>query len=653
MPDSSEFPHLRTKFTYRPDIDGLRALAVIPVLLFHAGFGFSGGFVGVDIFFVISGYLITSLIAREMIDGRFTYKDFWERRIRRIFPPAVFVTILTVLFGYWALMPEPYDQLGKAAVAQVTMVANFFFWQQDGYFAGPSDLEPLLHMWSLAVEEQFYLILPFLLLTLIRRGQKLTYQVLILIFFASLIWSCYGVLFHKKATFFLLPARMWELLLGSLLALLPLRPLKSSSARLICALVGLGMTIPCFFLYDLTTVFPGITALPPCLGTALLIHAHQSGPTVISRVLSCSPVVFSGKISFSLYLWHWPLLVYGRHLSIHEMSATTAAILLVASFLLSILSWWLIETPFRRKKLFGERKRIFRFFIWSTGALAVLFFAVYLLKGFPGRFSGETARFAETSMEEPAVRIIRKTFKDFYLINEDSDEEPQPFLVWGDSHARAIVPLFQELCRKQKTNGYHACRPSTPPLLGVNSLPDDDSIHPHNQLVLKAIKEKKIRKVFLFGRWLHYYNLGKDSQNSPLTDHDSSDRTPAVVFKSAVEKTVFTLREMGVEVIIMKQVPDQARSIPSALWMAHRYGHPLDETGITIKDHLADQAAVNRVFDSVKGEGVIVIDPLEILSLPNKRTMVDRNSEVLYLDDNHLSKAGARALAPLFRDFIR
>ncbi|MDB4499033.1 acyltransferase, partial [Akkermansiaceae bacterium] len=228
---NQDFSHLKNSFSYRPDIDGLRALAVIPVILFHAGLGFPGGYVGVDIFFVISGYLITSIIAREMIQGTFTFKGFWERRIRRIFPPAFFVTLITVIAGAWILLPLVFRGLAKAGLAQIGMVANFYFWKQDGYFAGPSDLEPLLHMWSLAVEEQFYFFFPLLLVGLMARGESRTRLVLGIIFTLSLLWSFYGVFHFKMATFFLLPARAWELLLGSVLALLPLAKLGSISLR--------------------------------------------------------------------------------------------------------------------------------------------------------------------------------------------------------------------------------------------------------------------------------------------------------------------------------------------------------------------------------------------------------------------------------------
>ncbi|MBL47595.1 MAG: acyltransferase, partial [Roseibacillus sp.] len=396
-----EFRHLRGSFSYRPDIDGLRAIAVLPVLFFHMGLGCSGGYVGVDIFFVISGYLITSLIIREMLNDEFTLRAFWERRIRRIFPVAALVTIIVITAGVWILLPDTFRSLGKAGIAQVMMVANFYFWQQDGYFAGPSDLEPLLHMWSLAVEEQFYFLFPMLLLFLMKRGQKTTVWVIILISILSLLLSFHGVIYDKGTTFYLLPARAWELALGALVALLPLRSIGAAWRRQLVALAGLALILWSVFAYDVATPFPGLAAIPPCLGTALLIWVGQSGTTWVGGLLAQRPIVYIGKISFSLYLWHWPLIVYARHLSIYEISLNVRVTLLVASLLLAVLSYQFVETPFRRKRIVAKRRQVFKLFGCMSGAMVVAFAAIYFLDGIPQRFRGDTVRFAEISMEIP------------------------------------------------------------------------------------------------------------------------------------------------------------------------------------------------------------------------------------------------------------
>ncbi len=649
---NKEFSHLHNSFKYRPDIDGLRALAVIPVILFHANLGFPGGYVGVDIFFVISGYLITSLIAREMIKGDFSYKDFWERRIRRIFPPAAFVTILTVIAGVGILFPEAYADLGKAALAQISMTANFYFWQQDGYFANASELEPLLHMWSLSVEEQFYFVLPFLLTALIKRGERRTRQILTLLFFASLIWSFYGIHYYKAATFYLLPARAWELLLGSLLALLPLPAIKSGTTRQILALLGLGLILWSFLSYSLITPFPGFGAIPPCIGTGLLIYAHQSGTSLVASLLQLKPVVFIGKISFSLYLWHWPLLVYGRHLSIHEMSLSVRVTLVVCSFFLALFSWKFIETPFRKKRIGAKRSKLFHLFWWTSGLSALICTLIYKLDGIPLRFQGESARFAAASEPDSAVPDIDKNFHEFPLINEKSKAPIRPVLLWGDSHARGMAALFQELYQEAGINGYCAPLGGTPPLLGVNRLPDEDHIASHNDRVLEAIDRYQIKQVILIARWAYYYSVGKISRDATLSDRATTGRPPEIVYQEALTRTIKELLQRGIEVTIMKQVPLQFRSPPATLWMAQRFGYNPDEIGITIQEHLDHQKEVNKLLDSIAQPGVTVLDPLEFLVLKNQRTKIQQDQNILYFDRNHLSQPGTKLLKPLFEPLI-
>ena len=302
--------HSRLKnFTYRADVDGLRALAVIPVVLFHAALGFPGGFVGVDIFFVISGYLITTIIAKEMVQGEFQMKNFWERRIRRILPAAAVMSLFVLIAGACILLPFQFQDLGKSSIAQTLMVSNFYFWQQDGYFAAPSDFEPLLHTWSLAVEEQFYFIFPVLMVFLFKKGRHHLIRWTSILFALSFIWSIYGVTHYPSATFYLLPARGWELLIGALIALVPMRIPKAYGLPQILSWTGFALIFYAYTRYSLSTTFPGLSAAPPVLGTALLIIANRDSLTLPGKILALPPIVFIGKISYSLYLWHWPLLV--------------------------------------------------------------------------------------------------------------------------------------------------------------------------------------------------------------------------------------------------------------------------------------------------------------------------------------------------------
>jgi len=361
-------------FRYRPEIDGLRAVAVLAVLFCHAGFGFSGGYVGVDVFFVISGYLITALLLRDLENSRFSMIDFWERRVRRIFPALSVVVLATILAGGVFLFSIDYQRLGQSLVTLTAIASNFYFWFNGGYFNGRDQEKAFLHTWSLSVEEQFYLFFPiglFLLYRFLphRRREMNLFLVLSLVTLAGLILAALiirgGML---VAAYFLLPTRAWEMLLGSLLAALPAGYFPTH--RLIregASWLGLGMIAAAAIFYTSETKFPGFAALPPCLGTALLIWGNAStatSGTVCGKILATRPFVAVGLISYSLYLWHWPLYAYARYLSWDGLGVKI--ILFGLSFVLAALSWKYVESPVRTKRIFGSRRSLFSFFALTS-----------------------------------------------------------------------------------------------------------------------------------------------------------------------------------------------------------------------------------------------------------------------------------------------
>ena len=301
---------------YRPDIDGLRALAVMPVILFHAGFGCPGGFVGVDVFFVISGYLITQIIDRDLSAHRFSVLLFYQRRIKRIFP-ALFGMLTTVLaVGYIVLPPRELQSLGETLIAASGFASNILFFRWAGYFAPSSESTPLLHTWTLSLEEQFYLCWPLLLL-LLNRAPTVRWKIptTALLLVATLLLSSIWVHRFPNGAFYLLPSRAWELALGAMLSFPSVanlaKRLPRPSASLI-SLAGIGMLGLAVARYGSATPFPGITALLPCLGAALIIAAGEGGRSFGGSLLSLPPLVWIGKISYSLYLWHWPTFAFGR-----------------------------------------------------------------------------------------------------------------------------------------------------------------------------------------------------------------------------------------------------------------------------------------------------------------------------------------------------
>jgi peptidoglycan/LPS O-acetylase OafA/YrhL len=278
----------------------MRAIAVLAVLFFHAGLGVPGGFVGVDVFFVISGFLITMIVTREVKEETFTYLGFWERRARRLLPAMTVVVVATCLIGYVVLLPHDFKELGQSVIAQAIAAANFCFWRESGYFAGPSEIKPLLHTWSLAVEEQFYLVMPGMLVLLHRRMPKYTLHTLVTAMIASVGWCVYSTPVFPDAAFYLLPARSWELLLGGIVALTVDAILLRRAMAETLSFVGLCTVAASLFVFREGTPFPGSYAIFPCLGTAAMIIGNSGHVTLVSRLLAWRPLVFVGLISYSL-----------------------------------------------------------------------------------------------------------------------------------------------------------------------------------------------------------------------------------------------------------------------------------------------------------------------------------------------------------------
>ena len=298
---------------YRAYIDGLRAIAVLAVLFFHADIGCGGGYVGVDVFFVISGYLITGLILKDLDGGQFQLVKFWERRVRRILPAVAVVLLACLATGWFLLFSLDFKELGESVLAQALLVSNIYFWRESGYFAQAAEMKPLLHTWSLAVEEQFYLLFPFLLIAFKRFSRKSLVPGILLLCCISFSLSVYCSYRHASVNFYFLPTRAWELLLGSFLAAIPAQRTSTRWLTESLSSGGLLAILCAVFFYGPDTRFPGISALLPCVGAALIIWANDHTLTCVGKLLAIRPVVFIGLISYSLYLWHWPMLVFASY----------------------------------------------------------------------------------------------------------------------------------------------------------------------------------------------------------------------------------------------------------------------------------------------------------------------------------------------------
>ena len=443
-------------FKYRSDIDGLRAVAVLLVLLFHTEFGFSGGYIGVDVFFVISGFLITSLIIKNQQKEQFDLAMFWGRRIKRIVPAAFVVVVVTLLAGAWILLPEDYEQLAESTIYQQLMLANNFFYQNLNYFDGPSETKALLHTWSLAVEEQFYLVFPLLLILLRRYSDRMAASILAAFAILSFAYSHWATNNAPSAAFFLLPSRMWELLVGALLVYAPQPKSKSQHWQEIASLVGIAGILAAGLLFDATTPFPGTAALVPCFATALIIYSSSHTQTKIGKLLSYKGIVFIGLISYSLYLWHWPILALLRYNTNQPLTTASQCVALGLSFLCGWLSWKYVETPFRQG--FQNIKLRRTLTITAACATVLIIASVWIdhSKGLTWRLPAEVYQLIQDNEVPKRFRSNTEQVKtgDLPLLGSiDNSQQPIDFLVWGDSHAMAIGTLMEDLATEHQLHG--------------------------------------------------------------------------------------------------------------------------------------------------------------------------------------------------------
>jgi len=361
---------------YRKEIDGLRSIAVIPVILFHGGFSWlSGGYIGVDVFFVISGFLISSIILKEQEQGTFTIAGFYERRARRILPALFLVLLVTLPFALYWLLPFELVDFGKSLVAVNLFSSNFLFWQESDYFAATSAQIPLLHTWTLAVEEQFYILFPVFIMLFWNLGKRWLVVIISTIALLSLGLSEWGWREFPEANFYLLPSRAWELMIGALVAFyLHSKEQPKGLLNQWGSLAGLAFIILPLFLYDEEIPFPSLYTLAPTFGTALVI-LFTTADTLVYRFLTLPLLVGIGLVSYSAYLWHQPLFVFARFMSLEEPSLLLMGALSIATLILAYLSWRFIEAPFRNRQQF-TRKQIFMGSFFMSLSLIFIGFAL-------------------------------------------------------------------------------------------------------------------------------------------------------------------------------------------------------------------------------------------------------------------------------------
>ena len=420
---------------YRSEIDGLRAIAVVPVILFHAGFElFSGGFVGVDVFFVISGYLITTILIEDIENERFSIINFYERRARRILPALFFVMLVCIPFAWIWMLPNQMKDFAQSLVAVSLFASNILFWRESGYFDAAAEEKPLLHTWSLAVEEQYYVLFPIFLILAWRFGKNRVFWMIVGMAAVSLLLSEWGWRNKATANFYLAPTRAWELFAGSIAAFI----VRKQGVQKNNPLATLGLTAIVFsiFFYDETTPFPSVYTLVPVLGTVLLVLcAHKE--TLAARLLSTKGFVGIGLISYSAYLWHQPLFAFARIRSFEHPSLLLMSVLSLTSLLLAYFSWRYIEAPFRKNNVF-TRNVIFSISIFGFSSFLIFGILGNGTNGFSSRFNNEELPYHTFS---DADGNCMGRVSSFCNINDDREK----IFVIGDSTVQPLAASLNAL----------------------------------------------------------------------------------------------------------------------------------------------------------------------------------------------------------------
>jgi peptidoglycan/LPS O-acetylase OafA/YrhL len=606
---------------YRPEVDGLRAVAVLPVLLFHAGLEvFSGGYVGVDVFFVISGFLITGLIREDLAQGQFSILGFYERRVRRIVPALLFTVIATSVVAFTVMLPSFVVDYSKSLVSVSTFLSNMYFWRYSGYFDASAELRPMLHTWSLAVEEQFYIFMPIAAAIVYKFFRRFWLLIFGLAAAVSLALSVHAMQVAPTANFFILPTRAWELLLGALVASAPGRVYRGALDH-VASGAGLALILYAVFAYDDATPFPGFTALAPCLGSALIIYFADPARTWTGRLLASKPAVAIGLISYSLYLVHWPIAVFWRYITLQQPGLWGALAIVAMSLPLAYLSWRYIERPFRKR---GGASSL-RVVIVGLAALAVIgaIGAVgWASGGFPQRFARqtlETAPVAENAVSWRNGVCFFDGDLDFSAWSADAcvinPNGEIPVLLWGDSFAAHYVPGLVAVAEGGPTRVYQYTAAGCPPALSYFSYarPNCTRLNEH---ALELVDQLGIQRVILAARWVDLERRGLNH----------------------LQSTLDALRARGVEVYVVGQSP---------IFM-------VDVAVIGARGEDAWTPAVDlRVNDALRalvGEDHF-IDPIAGLCSEDGLCPIREDGRYLYYDYGHFSDSGSqravRAYLPL------
>ncbi len=644
---------------YRKEIDGLRAVAVLPVIFFHSNlFGMTGGYVGVDIFFVISGYLITSILIEEIADNRFSILNFYERRARRILPALNVVLIFSTIAAFIFMPSKLLISYSQSLISVVTFLSNVFFYWTSGYFATASDEKPLLHTWSLAVEEQYYIFFPILLAMLWYLGKKRLIIIILSLSTASLLLSQYLSLKQEiDANFYLIFSRAWELFAGSLISIIGVKRFSINKAgNEIWGIIGLALIIFTIFYFDKHTPFPSIYALIPVIGTLLVIIYGDSN-TIIGRILKNRLFVSIGLISYSLYLWHQPLFAFLRMKTIGEPSSNIFLGAIIMTFILAYINYIYVETPFRNKKLISKNK-IFQFSLASIVVFILMGLLGNFYEGFENRF--ETNPYLKTAQFSPKRKECH-TVGENYLTPENACRYFGDKVTWailGDSHTVEPAYALAKMLEQDGKGLLHLSFSGCPPGLlfeakrpgcsrwlqqALQLLENDNSI----QNVLLGFRYS----AHLFGDHVKSYPAIPNRPTAEIFSNafrnqmNANDDAKDIYWKSFVE-IINRLLKSGKNVYLLYPIPELPANIHILATPFSIFGGSIGNLEATTSAKyyfLRHQFILNKLDTLSYGANLHAIKPFKILC-NNKYCPAMINETAIYFDDDHLSVAGAKIL---------
>jgi peptidoglycan/LPS O-acetylase OafA/YrhL len=624
----------------------------------------TGGFTGVDIFFAISGYLIGGHIFSELRAGKFSYLRFYQRRAKRILPAFYAVLLFTVVISLFLLSPAEASEFGRSAFAATLSASNLIFWHFSGYFAAKSALNPLLMTWSLGVEEQFYAVIPLIMVLLARIRHSLVLPAILTVCGMSFLLAVFELDSRPALVFYMLPTRAWELGAGVALAVVGLnrkRTTISTPTDQLRSLAGVGLMLAPIVLLNARSPFPGLAALPSILGTALIISVP--GSWVNRRLLSLPPLAFIGRISYSLYLWHWPLLAY-LHLAAGGSIPPTAIVLaLGASFAAAVMSYYFIEQPFRRSTR-SPRPLLLRYGVVSLIILAISA-TVWLTKGVPDRFPllAQLDRTAAPTLRGDSCLATHDKLSLSPLCYSTSDSRPL-VAVWGDSHSAALTPGLRSIADSQGYGLVQLGHISCLPLIGAaNYQPKfpagaKQCMHFNRDVLDLLQSDSRIRIVILAGEWTDSFEQG--AMDSWLITDPESGQEPlsrdaaSAVFRRSLTASIQGLQTTGKKVIVLEDVPtfsfDPVLKVRTtqiyarhelAMWMG---AEGVSDSGYAPADKAASIAAANAQLELALASmhGVELIDLRPGLCRINNECAYRAGNRIFYSDPDHLTADGAQ-----------